>query len=123
MKSISNCPVCKSPLLNEYVTQVPYKEEVIIKSCRSFIHHKFKLLELYSGEVEFLALKISNNHSFIWSFVNGQLFLSTDINLDNFFYLPFFGATKEAKCLPFFEPDLERISILINKLKICSTYL
>ncbi len=105
MKTPSNCPICRRPLLN---TEMP---AIVLsywrKECLTHPSHRiiFTTKPGWDNEVNAVILHLPNGHCIRWSLSQEALTLSSD----DFLF--------DDMSLPFFEPDFSDHKKLLRKIK------
>jgi len=112
----SLCPVCRDPMLNDYLASLNANKTVLRKSCKRRLNHRL-YIESVPGE--------DDNIRDIY-LVGGDYQHEISWNLDKRYVsiTRWHGKLIENNpiILPFFEPNFSNLKSLYTKLKLCITF-
>ena len=107
MKLPINCPICNSPLLNEYQNHITGGVE-LRKKCLSINHQLFIRADQPYENIALLSLRLGYNSFIYWDYENMDLQKSCFILTEQ----------KPILTLPWFDPDFSNYKKLLNKIKL-----
>jgi hypothetical protein len=104
-----DCPICKNPLLNDFISN---NDKKIIKKCLSVNHYfECRCIEYVVYYIS-VSLDINKQVRFMWiNTIKGPTNQIININ------------SKHSTQIPYINPDFSDPTKLLNKIKIYSTFM
>jgi hypothetical protein len=110
MKIPIDCPICNSPLLNEYIGAPQTQLQILHKSCKKTLGHRITFVASPHDHdtVQVISIDLSTDKRINWYPPIQNLLINSSDGTDYH--------------LPYFEPDFSSYNKLIQKIKTYMTF-